>query len=200
MKKENTGERLNREWGVNAEHALYNEVGLGFEKLSNFPGALFDKKGFVLFQTEEEYREFIEKGFLNEGVKLTAHRGGIKNFPGYRLSSEAMNKNFEQAVAEAQKASSKVRQARLAKMQQTPNRIEVSTFAFLRNADVVAEVLDRAGGICEECKTEAPFKKRVNGTPYLEVHHRIHLADGGDDTVENTIALCPNCHRKAHFG
>ncbi|MFM5358466.1 HNH endonuclease [Aeromonas veronii] len=39
-----------------------------------------------------------------------------------------------------------------------------------------------------------------DGTPYLEVHHKEKLADGGEDTLENTIALCPNCHRKFHFG
>jgi 5-methylcytosine-specific restriction protein A len=26
------------------------------------------------------------------------------------------------------------------------------------------------------------------------------LASDGDDTVENAVALCPNCHRRAHFG
>ena len=25
------------------------------------------------------------------------------------------------------------------------------------------------------------------------------LKDGGADTVKNSIALCPNCHRKAHY-
>ncbi|WP_425484228.1 HNH endonuclease [Desulfobacter latus] len=23
---------------------------------------------------------------------------------------------------------------------------------------------------------------------------------GGKDTIENTIAICPNCHRKRHYG
>jgi 5-methylcytosine-specific restriction protein A len=32
------------------------------------------------------------------------------------------------------------------------------------------------------------------------VHHRVRLADGGDDTTDNAVALCPNCHRKAHYG
>ncbi|WP_414449152.1 HNH endonuclease [Burkholderia sp. 22PA0099] len=49
------------------------------------------------------------------------------------------------------------------------------------------------------CERPAPFR-RPNGSPYLEVHHRVRLADGGDDTVENAIALCPNCHREHHFG
>jgi 5-methylcytosine-specific restriction protein A len=26
------------------------------------------------------------------------------------------------------------------------------------------------------------------------------LSTGGEDTLENAIALCPNCHRRAHFG
>lgn len=34
--------------------------------------------------------------------------------------------------------------------------------------------------------------------PYLESHHIIWLAAGGADSVDNTIALCPNCHRKMH--
>ncbi|WP_442967956.1 HNH endonuclease [Rheinheimera sp.] len=36
--------------------------------------------------------------------------------------------------------------------------------------------------------------------PYLEVHHRIPLAEKGEDTLENAIELCPNCHIQAHFG
>jgi 5-methylcytosine-specific restriction protein A len=34
----------------------------------------------------------------------------------------------------------------------------------------------------------------------LEVHHKKQLSEGGEDTVENAIALCPNCHREAHYG
>ena len=65
---------------------------------------------------------------------------------------------------------------------------------------MVAETLLRSNGICEECKNEAPFMRLKDGTPYLEVHHKIRLAYGGEDTVENAIAVCPNCHRKEHYG
>lgn len=37
-----------------------------------------------------------------------------------------------------------------------------------------------------------------DGNPYLESHHIIWLSKGGDDSIENTVALCPNCHRKMH--
>jgi 5-methylcytosine-specific restriction enzyme A len=33
---------------------------------------------------------------------------------------------------------------------------------------------------------------------YLECHHIVWLAEGGEDTIANTVALCPNCHRKMH--
>lgn len=45
----------------------------------------------------------------------------------------------------------------------------------------------------------APFK-RESGSPFLEAHHVRRLADGGEDTIENAVALCPNCHRELHYG
>ena len=71
---------------------------------------------------------------------------------------------------------------------------------FKRNPDVIAEVLERASGKCEYCNKPAPFKRASDGTPYLEVHHEIFLSQGGDDSVDNAVALCPNCHKEAHFG
>lgn len=69
---------------------------------------------------------------------------------------------------------------------------------FDRNQDVVEYVLRKARGYCQLCEQEAPFK-RPSREPYLEVHHVIWLGKGGEDTVENAVALCPNCHRKMHI-
>lgn len=88
----------------------------------------------------------------------------------------------------------------LKKASKKPAQVFVQQAVFVRNQLVVAEVLFRANGHCEQCKKPAPFLRESDKTPYLEVHHIIRLADGGDDTVENAIALCPNCHRKAHYG
>ncbi|WP_374725706.1 HNH endonuclease [Tardiphaga robiniae] len=57
-----------------------------------------------------------------------------------------------------------------------------------------------ADGVCEECGKEAPFLKESDGKPYLEVHHVTPLSMGGADTIDNTIAVCPNCHRQYHHG
>ena len=55
----------------------------------------------------------------------------------------------------------------------------------------------RANGVCELCNHNAPFKDS-KGQPYLETHHIQWLANGGEDSITNTVALCPNCHRKMH--
>jgi 5-methylcytosine-specific restriction endonuclease McrA len=81
-----------------------------------------------------------------------------------------------------------------------PTKTLVTTQVFVRNAAVAAAVLNRAAGICEGCGKAAPFLRKSDGSPYLEVHHKVPLAADGDDSTENAIALCPNCHRAWHFG
>lgn len=66
-----------------------------------------------------------------------------------------------------------------------------------RSVWVAEHAKRRAQGKCELCKKNAPFCDS-SGRPYLETHHIKWLARGGADTVENTAALCPNCHRRMH--
>lgn len=66
-----------------------------------------------------------------------------------------------------------------------------------RSVWVAEHAKRRAAGCCELCRKPAPFNDR-NGKPYLETHHIVWLARDGADTIENTVALCPNCHRRAH--
>lgn len=89
---------------------------------------------------------------------------------------------------------------RLKKANKIPKASVMLVLSYARNPDVVDEVLERASGKCESCKNEAPFVRRSNKTPYLEVHHVQMLSEGGSDTVDNAIAVCPNCHRQAHYG
>lgn len=69
---------------------------------------------------------------------------------------------------------------------------------FVRDPAVRAFVLEQAGGICELCGERGPFLT-PDGDWFLEVHHVIQLANGGPDTIENTVAVCPNCHRRLHL-
>lgn len=108
--------------------------------------------------------------------------------------------NFE---CEVEKARNDSKEKRLERLKNAPKKAEVSYVlvkGFIRNRDVVAETLERADGVCQSCGLPAPFKRKSNDQAYLEVHHKKPLAEGGEDTLENAIALCPNCHRKAHYG
>ncbi|TGK18387.1 HNH endonuclease [Leptospira stimsonii] len=74
----------------------------------------------------------------------------------------------------------------------------VSSTYYERNTLIKELVRRRANGICELCQERAPFTD-LKGNPYLEVHHIIWLSREGEDSVENTVALCPNCHRRMHI-
>jgi 5-methylcytosine-specific restriction protein A len=128
----------------------------------------------------------------------------LREFPllGFRVRRQPKDESsaFDAKVRLAMK-DPKARAARLAKAPPKPKRMRIQEIVvFERNADVVAEVLSQAKGVCGICKAKAPFIRRKDRTPYLEVHHKVQLAHGGDDTVQNAIAICPNCHRKAHHG
>ena len=93
-------------------------------------------------------------------------------------------------------------EARLMRLKDAPailTRVLIQTPAYKRNPDVVTERLFQAKGSCEHCRNLAPFKRK-DGRPFLEVHHRIPLSEGGKDMLNNMIALCPTCHQEAHFG
>jgi 5-methylcytosine-specific restriction protein A len=73
------GRMLNRLWNVGAKHALYHETGEWYHKLKKFPGALFDKFGYVMFETEEKFRAspYLQ---IKKHVNLS---GTIKDIPDY---------------------------------------------------------------------------------------------------------------------
>lgn len=79
-----------------------------------------------------------------------------------------------------------------------PSVEQASVTRHVRDAAVRSWVLENAKGRCESCQQDAPF--RTSEGPFLEVHHVRRLVDRGADTVENAVALCPNCHRRLHYG
>jgi len=112
---------------------------------------------------------------------------------------EQVRGEFQSTVDKALADSTTARHARLKKADPNAGIYLAIRVVHRRNPDVVAERLALACGYCEICELPAPFNTNA-GRPFLEVHHKKPLAEGGKDTVENTVALCPNCHSEAHFG
>jgi len=172
-----------------------NVLELNYEPYEEFNSVYGMFLGVMRVQFADPARERVTQVFWKE-------KGQAKFAPCSTTASVIADDphDFDALIAASKRLSAAERQARLASAPKKPARTQVVSTAFLRNPDVVAAVLIRAKGQCEGCKCPAPFKRASDDTPYLEVHHRVHLAEGGDDTVENAVALCPNCHREAHYG
>ncbi|MDW1940190.1 HNH endonuclease signature motif containing protein [Vibrio sp. 818] len=143
-----------------------------------------------------------------EGLKKWSVDNGAKEQCFSSICMHCMKKDqqqqelekFAQLVAEASKVNASTRIDKLNSYDGVATSKVVETTVYSRSPEVVAETLERANGVCEECGEDAPFNRKSDGSPYLEVHHVIPLSQSGLDLLSNTIALCPNCHRKAHFG
>lgn len=73
----------------------------------------------------------------------------------------------------------------------------VTSLQYERDQYVAEYTKARAEGVCDLCEKQAPFMTK-DGSAYLESHHIQWLSRGGEDSLNNTVALCPNCHRRMH--
>ena len=73
------------------------------------------------------------------------------------------------------------------------SRTNVVRSEVKRDAKVRLAVLERSGGKCERetCGVARTYKG------FLDVHHILGVEKS--DRTWNCVALCPNCHREAHF-
>ncbi len=73
------GRALSVERGVEAKHSLSRRDGKWYQHLTDFPGVFHDLNGYVLFETETEYKN---SPYLQHGA--TVHvPNGIASVPGY---------------------------------------------------------------------------------------------------------------------
>lgn len=88
------GAYLNEVWGVRAAHALYIHDGHWYHQLQRFPGALFDRDGYIKFDTEEAYRscEFLQiRKQISVPKRISAIPGYVRVTSTERaLASEAL--------------------------------------------------------------------------------------------------------------
>jgi len=184
-------------------------------KVPNSVGCLIKPKNLKKYVPifESANREFIEYAIKNTTIlpimKHTHSLGVIKYIksvanreipnPIYTLSYEELKRYEEKLILKAKRLSLyELRKKALEK--QELKKVNIYSKQYIRNPFVSEYAKRIAKGICQDCKKPAPFINKITGEPYLETHHIIPLAKGGSDTIDNVIALCPNCHRKRHYG
>lgn len=74
------GKQLNTILKIGANHALYREDGKWYHNLTDFPGALFDKNGFLFFDRISDY---LGHPHLQIGKDLHI-KNGISSISGYK--------------------------------------------------------------------------------------------------------------------
>lgn len=114
------------------------------------------------------------------------------------IDEKILQQNYEQKERLAKKLTNdELKNKALESQSEKTSVRKTSSQTYERNAFVTEYAKRRAKGVCQLCDNRAPFNNK-SGEAYLETHHIIWLSEGGPDTVENTVALCPNCHRKMH--
>lgn len=209
--------RLHEEHGLNINSARdfiedYKALRLGkvFQRAMSAPAMEYFLSGIESEHGEgalsialSALRKHITYYEAVSGSNLNKMRGVTSKFSErieQPLDFEQFQESFEASVSESAKLTPEIRNIRISSSESQPKQATAIVTVYLRNPNVVVEVLNRANGHCERCESLAPFRRKKDRTPYLEVHHKKRLADGGEDTVENAIALCPNCHRELHYG
>lgn len=87
-----------------------------------------------------------------------------------------------------------------------PNKVKSSSGEkYARNPGISKAALEEKKFLCEIDAKHLTFTSPVSKQNFVEAHHLIPMEHQGDfkysiDIPENIIALCPNCHRKIHYG
>ena len=145
---------------------------------------------FFELKTGYNYPDSIKLKFLDE--KYRYRQNGYEMIMIYDDPSEDGDDSFIYSSSDEQ-----IKRKAIQYSSPDIDYTQKTAYSYTRNRYISEYAKRRAKGICQLCGNPAPFLDET-GKPFLETHHVIWLADGGTDSIENTVALCPNCHRKMH--
>ncbi len=80
-----------------------------------------------------------------------------------------------------------------------PQQVQQTIYTYSRNNTLKNYVKRRSDYSCEMPSCNYQGFQKENGERYIEIHHVIPLSERGEDSINNTVALCPNCHRALHY-
>lgn len=179
--------RLNEAWGVGAAQVRYSDDGHWYATLAQFPAALFDANGYVLFETEDEYRA---SPHINVGKQISVPKPGISAIPGYvRVADSDASPSLDVDIHTI--AATEGRKQLVIHLQRERNQ------AVVRKKKTHAASLD-----CEVCGFSFGRAYGSTASDYCEVHHLLPLSEVADTTrtrMEDLSILCANCHRVVHL-
>jgi 5-methylcytosine-specific restriction endonuclease McrA len=184
--KKAKGMTLAQQMGLDCEQAYFSAQGNWFSKITKFPCALFDEKGFLLVKSEDE---LIRHGIAVKKSTNVPHL--ISSLPGYRLL-EAWRSLPEESPTTT---------AVTEYIEGALERIAVNRYE--RDPKARSMCIKHHGSICAACDTRLSDVYGAVAIGYIHVHHIVPIAtikaEYQLDPVRDLIPLCPNCHTIVHL-
>lgn len=78
-----------------------------------------------------------------------------------------------------------------------PDRVQSITYRILRDTNIARKVKEIYDHRCQLCEVSIEIGQ---GCRYAEAHHLRPVSQGGPDTIENVLCLCPNHHVMLDYG
>lgn len=181
--RSDTAKRLAKRWKLLVKHALYRKTGDWYHQLEQFPGALLDEFGYVIFQSEEAYRSCPQLRIRQDVVVPN----GIRGIPTYVLAPSTRSLGELEGPHDG---ATSVEGDRLDVLQSLIERDPKARAACIR-------VHGTACSVCGFCFAETYGEM---GDGFIHVHHLRPLAEGVRevDPIEDLRPICPNCHAMIH--
>lgn len=174
--------------GSNDISNIYSML-IAYTVIPKYTSLAIEKRELYGNSTEYIFRLFFNEDFARHDTQVVKRRNENSvrtNKTTQELLEEALNREHARNEQQSIEADNEKR-GRASRIIQSYERDDV----------IAAAVKSRAEGKCDLCRENAPFFDQY-GRPYLEEHHVEWLANGGEDSINNAVALCPNCHRKMH--
>jgi len=154
-------------------------------------------------KTEKESNRANEDETITEDNSPNKEKEKVKNHKSsnnFHPSGENKNTSSKsKGSSDKKELRKKAEEESVEEVPQGSSTTQHNTPTYNRSQAVKDYVKARADGICEGCGDPAPFVSKA-GEPYLHAHHIHELSDGGSDTPDTVVALCPNCHYQVHHG
>lgn len=147
------------------------------------------------------WEEFFDTNSLI--IDVTALEAENQRLWGGNIKSDKLSD--EVSATEEKRLAEKPLEALLAQYANRPQNLKPrrrSQEAISYDRDPLVVILRKrlAGYRCEVDSCQSEQFQTDSGELFVEVHHLIPLADGGPDTLDNTVAVCPTHHRSLHHG
>lgn len=177
---------------MNSENSLSRDGNDTNKKLLDFYDQIEHEKINCTFLMTEF------KNFLNKfGLKLSGKFTGffVPKELSYLLNLDLLSLEYE-GEQQTEELDNKALYEQCKLKCKKEERQNVTSIQFYRNPAIPVLIKRKAEGKCDLCNNLGPFILKNNH--FLECHHIDWLSRGGEDSIENAVALCPNCHRKMH--